>query len=192
MMLNSVKSNKPIVRNSAFLPIYRVRTNQINKIIIITSVLLICLLMIVALNNNSLKKAKTLSKSKENTITSTKITIPDTDVETCTSTLPIYGGSNAKSCVTPKYTKKYECLMTDEEVNALITKFSLTDQTFSSSNLVSREGEVIMNGINSYRIFAVFKNSKCLIDLTTDTKNKDLLYEIFEQVILDEEIPQNI
>ena len=181
---NEIKSIRKNSANYSFSSLYRSKPKVQKKLIALPLILFISIFAFVNFSNSPNEKtAESLSSSREKTIessTSTTLPIKNEFEESCEDIAPIYGGVTATKCIGNKYTKINECFQSESEIETIITKFSINDQSYSSENILFREGEVTLNGFNSYRIFAIFKNNYCIVDLTSNIEDKAVLYSVFD------------
>ena len=64
-------------------------------------------------------------------------------------------------------------------LNTIIAKYQLNDNTYEVNNINFREGQSIIDEINTYRIMASFKNSNCILNFISSFDNKSVIIELF-------------
>ena len=99
--------------------------------------------------------------------------------EVCETSLPKYGGFNATSCTSNSYYRYKECFDDTTSLNTIIAKYQLNDNTYEVNNINFREGQSIIDEINTYRIMASFKNSNCILNFISSFDNKSVIIELF-------------
>lgn len=198
MMLNSVNTKN---KNNNKLNISRVYSAKSKIDIRIASigigliVLIAAVMLITNINPPSASakdkpstKAKLVNETAKDEQTSKKIQEDKTETnsdktskdETCAESAIKFGGTKSQTCTSDTYTKTYECFDNSELFDATILKYKLEDLTYINDLIVFREGALTIDGIDNYRILAAFKTTQCIVDIKTNTINKEFANEAFQ------------
>lgn len=160
--------------------VYKNKSKAKYKYLPILAISIILIIAISSLANISPKEKAEAStfkkKSSKDTETNIEITPSEDESEQCSLSDPKFGGINSKSCSGDDYQKTYECFESSEEIDGIIHEFQLSDETYMVYNIAYREGP----SKDKYRIMAVFKDTKCLVNITSSIESKESIIKAFE------------
>lgn len=184
MRATSIKSKLIKVNNSNFAPVYSSKSKIKNKYIPAIAVFFVLIIAVFALSNITPSKKAQASTPRVHAKQEKEVKIEPTipkdkknQEETCVESEPKFSGQRSQTCTGDKYQKTYECFDDDAKFNDLISSYALSDQTYMIDNIVFREGDIE----NTSRIMAAFKNTKCVVNLTSAIEDKTVLVEVFDK-----------
>lgn len=183
MRTTSIKSEPKKVKNIDFAPIYTSKSKVKNKYIPAFAVFFVLIIGVFALSSMSPPDNAQASTNepkkdavKEVQINNSEVEKVDKAEESCTESTPQFDGIRTQTCDGENYKKTYECFDDETAFDETIYSYELKDETYLIDNVIFREGSID----STYRIMAAFKNTKCIINLTSTIENKAELSEVFD------------
>ena len=175
-----VKVDKNLLFSSKYRSKSFIKVKLIIAFLFITMFLLLLFVHLLSDPINKLSNIKIMENNKNiNTTKKHTKAINTIPIEVRETSLPIYGVFNATSCTSNSYYRYKECFDDTTSLNTIIAKYQLNDNTYEVNNINFREGQSIIDEINTYRIMASFKNSNCILNFISSFDNKSVIIELF-------------